>query len=125
MKLLFVITFFLCISVGYGLKCYKCLTTKGWDDCKDIKTEMDCPAGYDRCFKGSAHVKDEGASVEEYGKGCMTKEACDTDLSTIGFCKGKGKCNLDCCSGDLCNVATLQKVSATALIACTLMALLY
>ena len=107
------------------MKCYKCVTTKGWDDCKDIRTEMDCPAGYDRCYKGSAHVKDEGASVEEYGKGCMTKETCNTDLSTIAFCKGKGKCKLDCCSGDLCNVATLQKVSAAVLIACTLMALLY
>ena len=75
------------------MKCYKCLTTKGWDDCKDIKTEMDCPAGYDRCFKGSAHVKDEGASVEEYGKGCMTKEDCNTDLSTIVFCKARESVN--------------------------------
>ena len=107
------------------MKCYKCLTTKGWDVCKDIKTEMDCPARYDRCSKAFADLKVEGTSVEVYGKGCMTKEDCDSDLSTIAFCKDKEKCKLDCCSGDLCNVATLQKVSAAVLIACTLMALLY
>ena len=105
------------------MKCYKCLTNKGWDECKDIRTEMDCPAGLDRCFKASADAKDEGASVETYGKGCMTEEDCKTDLSSL--CKGKVNCKLDCCSGDLCNAATLKKSSVAALIACTLMALLY
>ena len=105
------------------MKCYKCVSTESWDDCNDIKTEIDCPAKYDRCYKVYADVKVKGASVKEYVKGCFTEDECNTDLSS--FCKGKGKCKLDCCSGDLCNVATLQKVSAAVLIACTLMALLY
>ncbi|XP_022807230.1 uncharacterized protein LOC111344278, partial [Stylophora pistillata] len=109
----------------YGLKCYECLTTKGWDDCKDIRKEVDCPSISDRCYKVSADVKDESASAAAYGKGCTTKEICDSDLSTLDICKDKGKCELNCCSGDLCNAATLQKVSVAALITCTLMALLY
>lgn len=33
----------------YGLKCYECVSTKGWDDCADIKTEKECPSFTDRC----------------------------------------------------------------------------
>ncbi|CAH3103486.1 unnamed protein product [Pocillopora meandrina] len=117
MKLLFVVTFFLYISVGYGLKCYSCSR----DNCNDFKVEKHCPARYDRCAKLSVHV--EGTSFQEYSKYCTTEKGCNIDL--ISRCKGKVKCKLDCCSGDFCNAATLQKVSVAALIACALMALLY
>ncbi|XP_078360536.1 uncharacterized protein LOC144644860 isoform X2 [Oculina patagonica] len=124
MKSLFLLAFFLCISVGYGLKCYRCVSTKSWDDCEDVKKEMDCPASYDRCYKGYANVKTEGASIEGFEKGCFTADLCDA-TDKIDFCKGKGECKIDCCSGDLCNAAAIQLVSAVVLIASALVALLH
>lgn len=116
-----------CVSFsGSPLKCYRCVSTKSWDDCADIKKEMDCPAigGYDRCFKAYADVKTEGASVEGYSKGCLTAALCD-EIHKTDICKGKGECKIDCCSGDLCNAAALQMVSAIVLITCALVALVH
>ena len=106
---------------GYGLKCYTCSSSTSWDNCNDFKAERYCPARYDRCAKLSVHV--ESSSFRKYSKYCTTEEGCN--IGRISPCKGKVKCKLDCCSGDLCNAATLQKVSVAALIACALMALLY
>ena len=101
------------------------MSTKSWDDCDDVKEEMTCLPNFDRCVKASAKVKGGGASVEAYEKGCFTAELCDVDTDKIDFCKDKGECKINCCTGDLCNAAALQKVSAIALIACAVMALLY
>ncbi|KAJ7352807.1 hypothetical protein OS493_033617 [Desmophyllum pertusum] len=100
MKSLFALAFLLCISVGYGLKCYKCASTKG--------------------------VKTVGVSFEGYEKGCTTAALCDKAAEAMkSKCKDQAKCTLDCCSGDLCNAAALQMVSAVVLITCALVALLY
>lgn len=110
---------------GYGLKCYKCVSTKSWDDCADVKEEMTCPAGFDRCLKGYEHVKGDGASVEGFAKGCLTAELCE-NTHKIDLCKGEDReCEINCCSGDLCNAAALQLVSTIVLIACALVALLH
>ena len=85
---------------------------------------MNCPASYDRCYKGFANVKTEGASVEGFEKGCFTTALCDAAHKT-DFCKGKGECKIDCCSGDLCNSAALQMISTIILMACALLALLH
>ncbi len=106
------------------IKMLPCVSTKSYDDCEDIKKEMDCPASYDRCYKGYANVKTEGASIEGFEKGCFTADLCDA-TDKIDFCKGKGECKIDCCSGDLCNAAAMQLVSAIVLIACALVALLH
>lgn len=125
MKSLCGLAVLLCISVGYGLKCYKCVSTKSWDDCEDVKAEMTCPTGFDRCLKGYVHYKVQGASVEGFEKGCLTAELCQ-NFDKIAFCEGEGrKCEINCCSGDLCNAATLQLVSTIVLIACALVALLH
>lgn len=108
---------------GYGLKCYKCFSTKSWDDCADVKKEITCPASFDRCYKGYADVKGGDASVEAFEKGCLTAALCDA-TEKIDFCKGKGECKINCCSWDLCNAAALQLVSTIVLIACALVALL-
>ena len=106
------------------MKYYKCVSTKSWDDCADVKEEMTCPSGFDRCVKGHAHVKGGGASVESFEKGCLTASLCE-DTAKIDFCKGEGQeCEINCCSGDLCNAAALQLVSTIVLIACGLVALL-
>ena len=116
--------FYIVFLPGYGLKCYLCVSTKSWDDCADVKKEMDCPASFDRCYKGHADVKGEGASVEAFEKGCLTAALCDA-TDKIDFCKGKGECKINCCSGDLCNAATLKMVSAIVVVACAMVALLH
>lgn len=125
MKSLCGLAILLCISVGYGLKCYKCVSTKSWDDCEDVKEEMTCPSGFDRCIKGYAKVKGDGASVEGFEKGCSTAALCE-NTDKLEFCKGEDReCKINCCSGDLCNAAALQLVSTFALITCALVALLH
>ncbi|KAL9985861.1 hypothetical protein ACROYT_G008310 [Oculina patagonica] len=107
MKSLFVFAFLLCISAGYGLKCYKCQTTKDWDDCDKIKTEETCASGFDRCGKAHVEGKSGETSVSLYVKGCATSSQCDPDTSPL--CKSSDpldkfcKCNLNCCTDDLCN----------------------
>lgn len=103
--------------IACGLKCYRCVSTKSWDDCADVKKEMDCPSGLDRCYKGFADVKGEGASVKAYEKGCLSAAVCDT-FQKSDFCKGKGECKIDCCTGDLCNAAAVPMVSVIILITC-------
>ena len=109
-------------SLGYGLKCYRCVSTKSWDDCADVKKEVTCSSGFDRCVKAYADVKTEGASVEAYEKGCFTEELCKSVVDKVPFCKGKGECKINCCSGDLCNAAALPMVSTIILITCAFVA---
>ena len=109
----------------YGLKCYKCASTKSWDDCVSLEKETTCPTGFDRCLKGYVHFKDDGANVEGFEKACLTAALCDS-TDKIDLCKGDGReCDINCCSGDLCNAAALQLVSVTVLTACALVALLH
>ncbi|XP_078360534.1 uncharacterized protein LOC144644859 [Oculina patagonica] len=125
MKSLFLLSFLLCISISYALKCYNCMSTKNWDDCADANKEIDCPSSaFDRCFKAYSEVKGDSLIVEGFQKGCLTAALCDA-TEDFDFCKGKGECKIDCCSGDLCNAAALQLVSAIVLITCALVALLH
>ena len=52
--------------VGYGLKCYRCVSTKSWDDCASVKKEVNCSADENRCSKAFASGKKDGASVDGY-----------------------------------------------------------
>ena len=105
------------------MKCYQCVSTKSWDDCADVKKEVDCTVGFDRCAKVYADIKKDGASVESYEKGCLTEAWCN-NLDKIPVCKDGGECKVYCCTGDLCNGAAVQVVSAIILIACALVAAL-
>ena len=55
----------LCFA-GYGLKCYKCITLKDWDDCDKIKTEVTRVPGADRCAKALVKGKQGEVSVTAY-----------------------------------------------------------
>ena len=94
----------------YGLKCYQCFSQKSWDECASNKKVMTCSSGADRC--GTAHVEGEvgGVTVSVYGKGCSTSSVCNSD-SCKRFVSDPStkitKCEIDCCRGDLCNIAKL------------------
>ena len=109
--------------LGHGLKCYQCLSTKSWGDCADVKKEVNCTVGFDRCAKVYADVKKDGVSGESYEKGCLTEALCN-NLDKISVCKDGGKCKVDCCTEDLCNGAAVHMVNAFILIACAFVAAL-
>ena len=96
------------------------MSTKSWDDCESVKTKVNCSSGENRCFKGYQDIKKDGISAEGYGKGCSSAEVCKTVPET-DVCK-KGTCEMDCCSEDLCNAATVPLVSAIILTVCAVLA---
>ena len=105
------------------MKCYRCASTKSWGDCEDVKKEFTCSPTYNRCAKISVDIKKGGVSVEEYEKSCLTEEACSA-IEKVDMCKGAGECKVSCCSGDLCNAASLKIMSTFILLTCVLVALI-
>ena len=108
-SLSFIIFILWLLFAGYGLRCDQCASTKSWEDCATNNNVVTCPSSAGRC--GTAHA--EGASdvkVAVYAKGCSTSSVCNSD-----YCKRFvsdpstkiTKCEMDCCSGDLCNIAKL------------------
>ena len=120
--------------LGYGLKCYQCVTLKDWDDCDNTKKEVTCADGENYCEKAYATGKHGGVSVSVYRKGCSSSSDCDTAKSEV--CNPSdptvsvAECEINCCSGYLCNEAKVPKgakvlngakvpmVSAIMLLAC-------
>ena len=86
---------------------------------------MTCPIGSNRCVKAHAEGAVQDVSGSVYNKGCTPSSACDEDNckpfvpfdhSTIS------KCELSCCSGDLCNGAKVPMISVSMLLVCALVA---
>ena len=120
-------SFFCLFFPGYGLKCYECGSTKSWDDCAGVRKEVTCDSSSNRCVKGMKDGTDDDVSFALYAKGCVESSACDPDTSE--FCKysDKGKvkkCEISCCSGDLCNGGKVPMISAIMFFACALVAFL-
>ncbi|PFX21653.1 hypothetical protein AWC38_SpisGene13864 [Stylophora pistillata] len=109
----------LCVSVGYAHKCHQCHSTKSWGDCET--KELTCPGEKDHCAK----VMIEKSNGQEFTKGCTSKAECKVDEHPS--CKSVDssvtlKCELHCCTGDLCNAAMVPMVSAIMLLVCALVA---
>ena len=110
----------MCSISACGLQCYQCLSEKSWDDCESGKKVMNCSSSDNRCLKGYVHIEVDGKSQKGYKKDCDSADDCKTATDTEA-CK-KGTCKIDCCSGDLCNAATVPLVSAVILTVCALLA---
>ena len=99
-----------------------------WNDCDKNKTEETCTEGNNRCGKAVVILNHGGVSFSFYGKGCASPSDCDPDTSEA--CKSYDptvavtECEINCCSGDLCNGAKVPMVSAIMLLACALVAFL-
>jgi len=99
---------FVCVSVTYGLKCYKCDSAP----CNSLSQHVTC-SGNEKCF-----VRYMGEKV--VGRGCMLEDACKA-LKTDQI-----KCNS--CVGENCNSAhgaapALLAYSPVALFAALVLAL--
>ncbi|XP_015758459.1 PREDICTED: CD59 glycoprotein-like isoform X1 [Acropora digitifera] len=129
MKFLHIFAFLLCVSVGHSLKCYFCVSSSSWDDCKT--QEVTCPSSANRCAKIYTKVKQDGNTYTNYAKSCLPESSCK-DYKSGPLCQGKEECQFDCCSGDLCNTvnlvadrcntAAMQVVSLVFLVLCAFLA---
>ncbi|XP_015758461.1 PREDICTED: lymphocyte antigen 6 complex locus protein G6d-like isoform X2 [Acropora digitifera] len=119
MKFLHIFAFLLCVSVGHSLKCYFCISSSSWDDCKT--QEITCPSLANRCGKIYTKEKIFGNTVSGYAKTCVTESSCK-DYKSAPACQKAEECKLDCCSGDLCNTAAMQVVSVVFLVLCAFLA---
>ena len=81
----------------------------------------------DRCIKAVREGTQDDVSFALYARGCVESSDC-ADTDTSAFCKSdKGEvktCEINCCSGDLCNGGKVPMVSAIMLLACALIAFL-
>ncbi|XP_015758453.1 PREDICTED: lymphocyte antigen 6 complex locus protein G6d-like isoform X1 [Acropora digitifera] len=119
MIFLHIFAFILCVSVGHSLKCYFCISSSSWDDCKT--QEITCPSSANRCSKAYTKVKQDGNTITGYAKSCFPESSCKDYKSGL-LCKGTEDCQLNCCSGDLCNTAAMQVVSVVFLVLCAFLA---
>ncbi|CAH3103666.1 unnamed protein product [Pocillopora meandrina] len=89
--------FALCISVGYGLKCYECFSSEGWNECKKTQRVQKCQPYQDSCAKVHAKIKSA-----RYAKACASRRQCN---GTTSFCHKMRftECQITCCTTDLCN----------------------
>ena len=120
------LSLFFFLQKTVSLKCYKCFSTKSWDDCASVQKAVACDSDEDTCAKihYDAKSRDKAMSIESYVKYCkLPKLACNEDL-----CKGfaptaatMNKCQVNCCEGNLCNGARVPLVSAILLLASALL----
>ena len=101
------------------MKCYFCVSSSSWDDCKT--QEITCTSPANRCAKAYTKQKIDGNIITGYGKSCVLESSCK-DYKSGPMCQGKAECQLDCCSGDLCNNAAMQVVSVVFLVLCAFLA---
>lgn len=106
MKSVTILVFLMCLSDGYGLKCYKCISFKSWDDCALNRTEVTCAGGLDRCGKASVSFTEDGKQQHGFDKDCVSSTLKCDDWKKSDFCKDK-ECKITCCSEDLCNGVAL------------------
>ena len=83
-----------------------------------------------RCGKLHTEVKSGAISGKVYGRGCATQAQCENAKTTIlRACEdakdagADADCEVNCCSGDLCNAGTTPVISGLLILSCALVAL--
>lgn len=93
---------FFCI--GHGIKCYKCVSEKSWDDCVP-GNDTTCLNSTGSClqFEFDGEIPNAG-SYRVFQKECTIKSVCNDDICKR-YRQGSivRKCNFKCCESDLCN----------------------
>lgn len=82
--------------IASGFRCFRCKSTKSWDDCVEKAEEIFCNTGYRKCYKLEFRKK-EGT---EYIKDCTVPLACGN--SSINMPQAANR-TIHCCGQHLCN----------------------
>ena len=88
--------------IASGFRCFRCISTKSWDDCVEKAEEIICDTGYRKCYK--LEFKRENG-VTEYIKDCTVPLACGN--SSINMPQAERR-NIKCCGQHLCNEASIK-----------------
>ena len=106
-----------------GLSCYKCSSTKSWEDCSAGLSKLSCPQSDPICYK--AHHTTNDGTFQQFGKSCGPESFCDKKSNPV--CKdhlGPSECIVDCCDDDLCNGSPVAGVSGLVVTSCILVMIL-
>ena len=83
-----------------------------------------------RCGKAHTEYKSGAISMKLYARGCSSKDICENAkqnvLKACEDAKAAGAdadCEVNCCSGDLCNAGATPVVSGLLILSCALLAL--
>ena len=91
--------------------------------CKSSTKEVTCLDSQDRCAKADVKAESSAATAEAFAKGCATSSDCSAKSCKSIYPSVKiTKCEINCCTGDLCNGAQVPMVSAIMLLACAILA---
>lgn len=108
---------------GHSLKCNQCFSFKSWYECKDKMKQVTCSSSQNRCGKANIKAESSAAAVEVFVKACTTSSDCSADNCKSIYPSVKiTKCEIDCCTGDMCNGAQVLMVSVIMLLACAILA---
>jgi len=99
---------FVCVSVTYGLKCYKCDSAP----CKALSQHITC-LGHEKCF--IKYMKEEVVA-----RGCMMEDQCKTLSINQAKCQS---CGTDSCNSAHGAAPALLAYSPVALFAALVLAL--
>ena len=102
--------FIIIVFAGYCLKCYHFSTRGLPDKCTADREEKPCPFGSDRCGTVHIEVKVGNQSIgEDVAGDCLNATICNHQGSCRALFYSNhnqfelSKCEINCCSGDLCN----------------------
>ena len=104
--------------MGHGIKCFRCKSDKGWDDCVN-KNDTTCSSKDGQCVKSHLVLEKNGNTQTTYIKECVTKAICDDGCKVFerqGF--NVKTCDYSCCDSDLCNGAKVPMASGFLFLTC-------
>ena len=107
------------------MKCYKCFSTKSWDDCVPGNDTACTSPQLNSCLKVKLEGEKEGKNINVFVKSCDEKKNCYKDNCKSAAQKQNIKfkdCDVNCCDTDLCNGAKVTMVSSFLFLACALVA---
>ncbi|XP_015748813.1 PREDICTED: uncharacterized protein LOC107328609 isoform X1 [Acropora digitifera] len=138
----FLFTGFLAVLLpeGNSLRCHSCYSAKSWDDCVKNSVIFDCsnmnllaerkPSEV-RCAEVfTSEQTKNGQQLDKFAKFCTTWERCDDERCREEITESGDKdvlkanyCDVECCSGDLCNGGNLNLLPLSFLVNSILLSL--
>lgn len=129
----FLLTGFLAVLLpeGNSLRCHSCYSPKSWDDCVKNSRIFDCSTVYAerdpsdiRCAQVfTSKLTKNGQQLDDFAKLCTTWDKCDDERCREEITQRGDKdvikanyCDIECCSGDLCNGGTLNHLPLSFLV---------